>query len=144
MRDRSSLHHGRSHVLQLRDRFYYHGSDGKHLCLVTDRLAEEDLHSSAMGKVSNASGPPVTYHPTTYIDYLHNECNNIHAGWSNNYPSRNTSYIYIHQANILMAASDDVLSLQALVTRPLEWTPTVIISCASGLVQLPILSRVET
>ena len=53
------------------------------------------------------------------IDYLRNECNIIHPGWSNISPLRNTSSLYIDAkpANILMAVPDDVLSSLVSVLR---------------------------
>ncbi|OCH85614.1 kinase-like protein [Obba rivulosa] len=47
MRDQSPTHPGHSHVLQLLDHFYHQGPNGKHLCLVTEPLAQ-DLYSFSM------------------------------------------------------------------------------------------------
>ncbi|OCH83798.1 kinase-like protein [Obba rivulosa] len=102
MRDQSPTHPGHSHVLQLLDHFYHQGPTGKHLCLVTEPLAQ-DLHS--FSKRWGGSFLPfelikrITRQVILGLQYLHEECNIIHTD--------------IKPANIMMAVNNDVFATAA-------------------------------
>ncbi|KAF8905239.1 hypothetical protein CPB84DRAFT_1627572, partial [Gymnopilus junonius] len=75
MRTYSPSHPGYSHVIQLLDYFYHHGPNGRHLCLVTDAMAQ-DLSSFA-GQWKNRRLPvsfvkQATRQVLLGLEYLHN------------------------------------------------------------------------
>ena len=68
-------HHGRKHVLQLRDSFQIHGPNGTHEALVTDILAPIDcIRELGIFDVKRTS-----YESILALAYL-NQCGIIHGG----------------------------------------------------------------
>ncbi|EMD36090.1 hypothetical protein CERSUDRAFT_156845 [Gelatoporia subvermispora B] len=99
MRDQSPQHPGHSHVIQLRDHFYHQGLNGKHLCLVTEPLAQ-DLHSFSRRWINTCLPvnliKRISRQMILGLQFLQEECNIIHTD--------------IKPANVMMVVDQNVVS----------------------------------
>ena len=68
-------HHGRKHILQLRDNFQIHGPNGIHEALVTDVLVPIDC----IRYLRHFSAKRTSYESILALAYL-NQCGIIHGG----------------------------------------------------------------